>query len=297
MSELDIHREAIRKGSKSFAAASLFFSKEQKEAAWRLYSWCRHCDDQIDEASQGQMMLRLETLREQLNLGIHSSSLAFRGFAQVSERYSIPVEYPLHLLRGMEMDAAGRSYSSLQELEEYCFCVAGVVGLMMCHVMGVTSDSALPHAVSLGNAMQLTNICRDIREDFERGRIYLPLNWLAESGIPRQELMSPIHRNQVLQMQQRLLSRADELYQHGYKGLSYLGLRSAWAVLIAGYVYSHIGSKIRNTAGHGLDERIYVTGVEKLVLIGKATAVLIGLWVRERIGKTPFRSPQKVWRL
>ncbi|MGE5085073.1 MAG: phytoene/squalene synthase family protein [Bacillota bacterium] len=296
MSDLELHRETIRKGSKSFSAASLFFSKKQKEAAWRLYSWCRYCDDQIDDVPVDQAISRLAQLREQLKLGSKSSAFVFRGLAQVSLEHSIPEEYPLYLLRGMEMDVMGRSYHSLNDLEEYCFCVAGVVGLMMCHVMGVTSDQALRHAVALGNAMQLTNICRDIPEDFARGRIYLPMDWLREMGISERELLNPIYQKSVVLLQERLLKRADELYAEGYEGLIYLSFRSAWAVLIAGYVYSFIGAKIRTSPGHGLDQRIYVTSLEKLILISKATAVLLGLWVRERLGKTSFRTPQKVWR-
>lgn len=296
MSELELHRESIRKGSKSFAAASLFFSKKQKEAAWRLYSWCRYCDDQIDDVPADQAMTRLGQLREHLSHGETSSSFAFRGLAQVSREHSIPADYPSYLLRGMEMDVTGRSYRTLKDLEEYCFCVAGVVGLMMCHVMGVTSDQALRHAVALGNAMQLTNICRDIREDFRRGRVYLPSEWLNETGVSEQELLNPIHREAIFLLQERLLKRADELYTEGYQGLSYLSFRSGWAVLIAGYVYSFIGVKIRRSSGRGLDQRIYVTSLEKLLLISKATAVLFGLWVRERIGQSPFRAPQKVWR-
>jgi len=296
MSEIEVHRETIRKGSKSFSAASLFFSKKQKEAAWRLYSWCRYCDDQIDDVPADQAMVRLDQLRKQFALGSKSSSFAFRALAQLSSEHSIPSGYPLHLLRGMEMDVVGRRYRTLNELEEYCFCVAGVVGLMMCHVMRVTSDQALRHAVALGNAMQLTNICRDIREDFARGRVYLPMDWLCEMGISDQEIISPIHYKGLVLLQERLLKRADELYAEGYEGLIYLSFRSAWAVLIAGYVYSFIGTKIKKSLGRSLDQRIYVTSLEKLILISKATAVLLGLWIRKRVGKTPFRVPQIVWR-
>lgn len=296
MSDVALHRETIRKGSKSFAAASLFFSKKQKEAAWRLYSWCRYCDDQIDDVPRSAAVVRLQELRAELQAGAASSAFVFRELARVSNENLIPIEYPEHLLRGMQMDVNGRTYDTLAELEEYCFCVAGVVGLMMCHVMGVTSDQALRHAVALGNAMQLTNICRDISEDFSKGRVYLPLQWLHEAGVPAEELLQPRYIQRLIEVQEMLLHRADELYREGYDGLRYLSFRSAWAVLIAGLVYGAIGSKIRKSSGRGLDQRIYVTGLEKIILIGKATSVLLRLWVSARLGRNSFRAPQKVWR-
>lgn len=268
--DLEQQKEAIRKGSKSFAVASLFFSRQQKEAAWKLYSWCRYCDDQVDEAPPEQAQARLTSLREQtLSCSAEAppQSFQFRGLQQIQRQYKLPSQYPLDLLRGMEMDVQGRQYGTLEELEEYCYCVAGVVGLMMCHIMGVRSDQALPHAVAMGNAMQLTNICRDIREDFERGRIYLPRQWMEQRGVKAEELLTAQNRQAVIEMQEQLLCRADQLYREGYAGLKYLSLRSSWAVLIAAKVYSHIGARIRKDPARGMEERIYVSLPRKMGLI------------------------------
>ncbi|UYL07850.1 phytoene/squalene synthase family protein [Bdellovibrio sp. SKB1291214] len=296
MSEIKRHHEAIRKGSKSFAAASLFFSKDQKQSAWRLYSWCRYCDDRIDEVPAQTAIARLQDLRVQLNEKRNSQVFAFQGLAQVIQNHEIPGAYPLYLLRGMEMDVQGRRYQTLSDLEEYCFCVAGVVGLMMCHVMGVYSDQALKHAVALGNAMQLTNICRDIAEDAHRGRVYLPLEWLLEYDVPVDDLLNPAHRESLKLVQDRLLNRAQELYSVGYEGLRYLSFRSAWAVLIAGFVYSQIGAKIKKSKSRGLDQRVYVTSFEKLILVTKATATLLLMRIRAKVSTDSLRIPQTTWR-
>lgn len=297
-SDLDLHRESIQKGSKSFAVASLFFSKQQKIAAWKLYSWCRYCDDQIDEASVDQAPRRLEELlclTKSLPAIKAGLPFQFRGLAEILSGHNIPVQYPLDLLRGMEMDVKNRRYRNLQELEDYCYCVAGVVGLMMCHIMGVRSDQALKYAVSMGNAMQLTNICRDIREDAERGRCYLPQDWLQQAGITESTMFLPEHRNSLVGIQERLLQRADELYREGFAGLRFLSLRSCWAVLIAAKVYSHIGELIRRDSDRGLTRRIYVSVWKKIILI-VSTVKYLGpqVWWALR-SRESVRLPLRVW--
>jgi Phytoene/squalene synthetase len=267
--DLLIHRETIGKGSKSFALASLLFSKRQKESAWKLYSWCRFCDDQVDNVpadSAADRLRYLENATKNVMLD-ENSILPFRGLKDVIEHHQLPQRHPLELLRGMRMDVEGRRYQTLAELEEYCYCVAGVVGLMMCSVMGVKSEQAYPHAVAMGNAMQLTNICRDIREDYQRGRIYLPLEWLNEKSLNAENLLNPENEMAVVELQERLLQRADELYRQGYAGLKYLSFRSAWAVLVAAKVYSHIGVLIRKSPSRSLRERTIVSLSKKIFLV------------------------------
>lgn len=299
-SDMDLHQQTIKKGSKSFAVASLFFSKTQKQAAWKLYSWCRYCDDQIDDAPAGQAENRLAQLIQwtrsasELSAG---SPFQFRGLGEILKTCQIPVHYPLELLRGMQMDVQHRRYTTLNELEEYCYCVAGVVGLMMCHIMGIRSDQALSHAVAMGNAMQLTNICRDIREDAGLGRCYLPQEWLQQAGMTEATMLAPENRAALIGIQERLLKRADELYQEGFAGLRFLSLRSCWAVLIAAKVYSYIGEQIRRDSDRGLNQRIYVSFWKKIVLIGATTRYFVPQvwWTLKSSSKV--RPPVRVWSL
>src|SRR5690606_24146896 len=104
------------------------------------------------------------------------------GFAAIMRERGIPRRYPAELLAGLAMDAAGHRYEDAADLRLYCFRVAGVVGLMMSHVMGLADERALADAARLGIAMQLTNICRDVREDWARGRLYLPRALLERAG-------------------------------------------------------------------------------------------------------------------
>ncbi len=113
------------------------------------------------------------------------------------------------------MDARGTRYGTLKELLLYCYRVAGTVGLMMSHVMGLRDECALKHAADLGIAMQLTNIARDITEDAAMGRIYLPLSWLQEAQIPVAEIAAREHREKLAMLSLRLLREADRYYRSG----------------------------------------------------------------------------------
>ena len=123
--------------------------------------------------------------------------------------------------------------TALKELLLYCYRVAGTVGLMMSHVMGLRDESALKHAADLGIGMQLTNIARDIIEDAAMGRIYLPLSWLQEAQIPAAEVAAPEYREKLAMLSLRLLREADRYYRSGDAGLWYLSFRSACAVSAA----------------------------------------------------------------
>lgn len=298
-SELSLHKETIKKGSKSFSLASFFFSTEEREAAWKLYSWCRYCDDEIDEVpSLAEARIRLKHLvhqTERLATCESFEHFQMQGMSEIVKKYEIPMKYPLDLLRGMEMDVSSTRFQTLEELEDYCYCVAGTVGLMMCHILGIRNDGALIHALAMGKAMQLTNICRDIEEDRARGRLYLPLAWLKEKGIFEEELFNFSHENSLLEIQERLLKRADELYQEGYAGLKYLSLRSSWAVLIAAKIYSHIGFLIRRDPSLSLQKRIFVSKMRKvMIILSTFKPFLSQLWWSCIQGEE-IKRPTKVW--
>ena len=266
---------SIANGSKSFYLASLFFNRETRDASWHLYRWCRNVDDRIDLASDKDVALsRLAELRSATVMAFEENRELdgeFAGLRSICSRYEIPIQYPLELIKGLEMDVSGHRYEKLDEVELYSYYVAGVVGLMMCHITGVSDRVAHRNAIDLGVAMQLTNIARDVAEDFERGRVYLPATWLREAGVDAGELMSARQRPRVYAVVLRLLDRADELYRSGYAGLKYLPFRAALAVSIAGSIYSAIGRKIRAGGPEILDQRVYVGFLHKLGLVLQGT--------------------------
>ena len=263
-------RHAIQKGSKSFFLASWFFNTEVRNSAWILYRWCRICDDAIDE---GGDLETVESLRKFTQAGIDSlgGPSEFADLGRIVHRHHIPRDLPFDLLAGFEMDAQGKTIGSQSDLELYAYHVAGVVGVMMSYVMGARFPQARTPAICLGNAMQLTNIARDVKDDFQKGRVYLPSQWLAEQKLTPQNLFDEAHRDQLFKVVERVLLRADELYQLGYQGLDYLPFRSALAVSIAGSIYSAIGKKVLNTGPDGLNKRAVVSLPHKLWLVVMGT--------------------------
>lgn len=270
-------KESIRKGSKSFFLASLFFPAYVKRDCWSLYSWCRHCDDEIDNAPPELLFEKLKTLEENTfsKSASPASPVLFKDFATVCERYEIPAKYPRDMLAGFAMDTESFKFETLAQVELYGYRVAGVVGLMMSHIMGLSEERALGHAVKLGIAMQLTNIARDVHEDHLRNRLYIPLEWLTEHNVTKDELF----RNPELlyNLVMRLLDRSEELYSEGLKGLPYLPIRAAWAVAIASYIYAAIGKKIRQNGPTGLLKRTVISLPEKLYWVVVGTKEIIPL--------------------
>lgn len=259
--------KAIEKGSKSFYLASLFFSKETKHDCWVLYRWCRHCDDVIDNGGGSR---ELEDLQKNTLKGLRGENTGeiFSALGKVCRKRGIAAEHPFELLAGFQKDTQAVRIQNEAELDVYAYQVAGVVGVMMCYLMKANLALARQAAISMGNAMQLTNIARDVKEDFEKGRIYLPQTWLDEAGVNRDLLLADEQRAQVYSVVQRLLKKADGLYQEGRQGLKYLPLRSALAVAIAAAIYSQIGSKILRQGTTSLNSRIYVSFPHKILLVG-----------------------------
>ncbi len=162
MSEIDpAALDSIKTGSKTFTFASRFFGAEKARDAALLYHWLRACDDAVDDGGGREAALKI---RNDVLLALQSRAPEgpSRAFAYVARKHAIPAHYPLEFVEGMAGDVEFRPPNDMRELELYCYRVAGVVGLMMAHVMGISSEKALRNACDLGIAMQLTNIARDV---------------------------------------------------------------------------------------------------------------------------------------
>lgn len=300
---LDECCEIITKGSKSFSLAARLFDPQTRDAAFFLYGWCRYCDDQVDEAGKSgnrdELERRLKALRERTASAFSltpQQEAVFVALQYIVHRYGIPAHYAIELIEGMAMDVQGTRYANLRELLLYCYRVAGTVGLMMSHVMGLRDESALKHAADLGIAMQLTNIARDVTEDAAMGRIYLPLDWLDEANIAPDDIAAPANREKLAVITVRLLREAERYYRSGDAGLWYLSFRSACAVSAARHVYSEIGSLLLKRGARAWDQRSYVTGSRKLWVVLRGVLSLFRS-VPARIFKPWTPGPLKtVWK-
>lgn len=275
MSTLETPLEVLRKHGKSFFLAHALLPPGARDAARVIYAWCRRADDLVDERpiqQAGPALVGLVHELDQIYAGVPQADPLLSAFQQVVISHGIPKQYPSDLLSGFRMDVEGTVYGTLLDLYQYCYRVAGTVGLMMCHVMGVRHPDALRHAAHLGIAMQLTNICRDVAEDWQRGRLYVPLTLLE--GQPRargiqgdfpDELRGP-----MAQAVQRLLATADHFYASADRGLRYLSPRAMWAILVARLVYSSIGTVLRQRGCDVTRGRAYVSFPVKLWLVVRA---------------------------
>jgi 15-cis-phytoene synthase len=278
--------ETIRKGSKSFAAAARLFAPQMRADAVLLYAWCRHCDDVIDGQTLGfsdglQPALpaeaRLARLRAETEAALRgvATDRVFAAFGAVMHRHAVPARYPLEHLDGYAMDVGERRYDTVEDTLDYCYGVAGTVGIMMAHIMGVRDEATLGRACDLGLAFQLTNIARDIVEDAAAARVYLPADWLAEAGIAPQAVAAPGNRVALAAVARRLVATAEPFYASAAIGVHALPFRAAWAVATASRVYHAIGLEVVRRGPRAWDSRVATSRLSKLGHV--AAGGLLGL--------------------
>lgn len=290
--------QTLAAGSKSFAMAARVLPPRCRDEAAVVYSWCRRADDAVDLAPPAEQPAALARLRAELDSvyaglaggtggagGGVQDDLVLAAFQEVVARYQIPREYPDELLAGMEMDVRGQRYHDTHTLLCYCYRVASTVGLMMSQVMGVTHDGALRNAAHLGMAMQLTNICRDVLEDWDLGRLYVPTEVLADCGISDlaealdNRLGAPFPeraREPMRKAVARLLDVAEGFYRSGDRGLLALPWRCAFGVRAARLVYAAIGARIARRGHDVLAGRAVVPTWQKLWLVVRAGLGALG---------------------
>jgi 15-cis-phytoene synthase len=275
-------RDSIAKGSKSFALASKLFAPEVRERAWLLYSWCRKCDDIADGQDHGgalsvvdnpaERLAFLRSMTEKALAGKVTGDPAFDALGLVVAECRIPHAWPRDLIQGFAMDAEDFSPRTTADLLTYCYHVAGVVGLMMAVIMGVSPDDeeTLKHANDLGLAFQLANIVRDVGEDADAGRCYLPATMLGKADIPPGEHMKPPYRRGLAQVAAKLTVMAGEYEASARQGAMRLPFRSRWAVLAAAGIYGGIAREVERRGEHAWDHRVVTSKAAKLGHVAKA---------------------------
>ena len=249
--------QTIAHHSKSFALASRLLGPRLRDQTAVIYTWCRRADDAVDEGHDPHALGRLHAELDDVYAG-RATEPVLAAFGEVVRERAIPRCYPEELLAGMAMDARGMRYDTMDQLLLYAWRVAGVVGLMMTHVFGISDDDALVPAAHLGIAMQLTNICRDVTEDRARGRCYLPAELAGDQ------------RAQV----RALLALADRYYASADRGISALPMRAAIAVRVAREVYAAIGDEIA-ARDYDVTERAVVSARKKRTLAAAAVARIV----------------------
>lgn len=268
-------RAIMARHSKSFDFAARFLAPAVRDETAVVYAYLRRVDDAIDEAPAEERPRALAELREELDAIYGSADLPFvpAAFRYVVRRRRIPRLYLEELLAGMAMDVEEQRYATDDDLLRYCHRAAGVVGLSMCHVLGLRDDAALIPAVHLGWAMQLTNICRDVGEDARNGRVYLPLDWLREEGLDVDAwLADPVYNDAVGAVTKRVLDLAETLYQRAEAGIAKLPVPCRPGIYAARLLYAEIGREVARNGYDSVSRRAVVASTRKVTLLSRAVA-------------------------
>ncbi len=273
--------ETIRQGSKSFHMASRLFERQTRERAWLLYCWCRHCDDQCDgqllghrAESECRSVEDVAGLTQRVLAGEVVGELPFDALGQVLAECTIPHSFVTDHLRGFALDAEGWRPQDQEDLIRYCYFVAGAVGCMMAVLMGVPpqDEDTLLRASDLGIAFQLSNIARDVRDDHEGGRCYLPKEWMDAHGVDGSNPFRRDGRDALVALVRRICDLAEQYEASARQGISRLSFRSRWAIESAAAIYGRIGRSVADRGSTAWDERVVVPRRVKAAIMLKALA-------------------------
>ncbi len=276
----------LAEGSKSFAAAARLLPARTRPGATALYAFCRISDDLVDEAENSdEALAMLHDRLDRIYAGHPVDHMVDRAFHDAVTAHRIPKGVILGLLEGYEWDNRGKEYLTIDDTLDYCARVASTVGVMMTLLMGARHKQVVARACDLGLAMQLTNICRDVGEDADNGRIYLPRSWLLEAGVDPEELLSrPRFTPALGEVISRVLGVAAEHYRLADIGIRHLPRDARLAIRAARLIYADIGRVIENNGWDSVSTRAYTGTWRKVWLCIRAVGARF--W-----GEAPNEAP------
>lgn len=234
-----------RKHSKTFYLASGLLAADKRSAARALYAFCRVSDDLVDvsdlpmnsEWGTSPRLARLQAWRRRALTDDPSEDDAVAlAWADARAHYRIPVEYAAQLIDGVARDVETTRYATFADLTEYAYGVASTVGLMAMHIVGFRGEEAIPYAVKLGVALQLTNVLRDVGEDWRNGRLYLPLDELDAFGLSEADVARGVEGDldrRWREMMRFQIARTRRLYAEALPGVALLHPDGRFAIAVA----------------------------------------------------------------
>lgn len=270
------HCEALTaQHSRSFYMASRLLPKEKRQFVRALYAFCR-CTDDIVDFPDGRAAEKLDAWRQStLHWKTGADDLTVIAWIDMCQRTRMPMGFAGQLIDGVARDLNQTRYATFADLAVYCYGVASTVGLMSMQILGFQSDDAIPYAIKLGVALQLTNILRDIAEDWERGRLYLPLEELAAFGITEEHISRQRVDDRWRAFMRFQVERTRRLYAEAWPGIAMIAKDGRLSTAAAAELYGAILTKIEEQDYDVFSRRAYVSGWGKV-------SRLPGLWWRTR---------------
>lgn len=263
--------KAAKSGS-SFYYSFMFLPPEQRQAIVALYAFCREVDDVVDECSDPTLaQTKLVWWRNEIDKLFkgHPTHPVTQALQTAIQRYNLPQEHFLEIIDGMEMDLSQFTYASFKELSLYCYRVASVVGLMAAEIFGFEERQTLKYAHNLGMAFQLTNILRDVAEDSQRGRIYIPLDELERFGVHTDDILSFRDSDNVRKLMAFQAQRAHEFYDKAFSQLPEVDRYRQRTGIIMAAIYQATLQEIEADGLNVLTQRISLTPIRKLWIAWK----------------------------
>ena len=262
--------QVIRRHSKTFFFATALLPKTEQKAIRALYAFCRASDDLAD--CEDTRLEDFENWRAAVARSAQEQDdPLLASWAHVREQYAVDRKYEQELLDGIRMDLQFQPYRTWEDLEQYCYRVASTVGLLSIPIIGlapgVRFEQAAPQAIQLGVALQLTNILRDVGEDSQRGRVYLPIEDLARFGLTLWDIQNQVYDERFMRLMQFEIERARRLYREALPGIRLLSAKARPAVGAAGLLYGRILSEIEGIAYQVYQKRAHTSGIRKLSML------------------------------
>jgi phytoene synthase len=289
----ELCRQITAKHARTFYLGTLLMSEEKRRAIWAIYAWCRRTDELVDgpraRFTTPETLDRWESQLESLFAG-HPVEDTDVAFVHTLERFDLDIQPFRDMIAGQRMDLYRSRYETFEDLELYCYRVAGTVGLMSLPVMGVEPlprsspwEQQMPEApepkeeaIALGIANQLTNILRDVGEDARRGRIYLPLSELALFNYTEEDLFNGVVDERWQALMRFQIQRARQFYAEAEKGILALSADARWPVWAASMLYSQILDAIERNQYDVFSQRAFVPKSRKLLSLPLA-------WLRAQV--------------
>jgi phytoene synthase len=276
------HCRAInRHYGKTYYFSTQFFPADLRPAVHALYAWVRTPDEGVDNPDGLSLDAQRDKLRQWRDVTAaavksgQSAHPVLHAWADAARRHEVPAEYMRDFLGAMEMDLTVSAYETFEDLQRYTWGSASVVGLMMCHLVGARDPAAVPHAASLGLAMQLTNFLRDVGEDWrERRRIYLPREDLSRFGVTEDDIAGERLTENFCALVRFEAERTRALYAHADEGFAFIPAEARLPIRLARVLYARILDKIEQNRCDVFTRRARVPTWEKLVTLARERAAL-----------------------
>jgi phytoene synthase len=272
-------KQISKKSKSSFYYTFNLLPKIKRDAMNIVYAFCRKTDDIVDNDMPSEIKLKnLRQWKDEFDLSVKSKSShkLLNQLAEVVSYFNIPLKHFYDLLKGMEMDIEFNRYESFEMLKEYCYRVASTVGLISIEIFGYKNQKSRDFAVELGIALQLTNILRDVKNDLEAGRVYIPINEMKRFNYSEVDLFSKVYNDSFVNLMKFQIQRAEQYFQSASKLLPDEDKNTLFPARAMQSIYYRILQQIKKNNCNVFEKNYKLSNLEKLFISLK-------VWLGSRI--------------